>query len=288
MQTFGEYLISGIAQGAVYALIALGITLVYGLTRIVNFAVGEFVAVGALVAWSVHEATGSFALALLAVAPTLAVMGLLTERLAFRWTLEEPIGGFVVSLGLILFLQAFAIEVWGADERSVSPPVSGVVAPLGLTIRNQTLLNTGIALVCLVTFYVVLEKTRYGRSLRACSDDRQAAALMGVPVRRLAMTTFLVGAALAGVAGWIILTLGTISAFVGASFVLRGFAVALVGGLGNIRGAAVAGIGLGVAEGLAVGYGDPAWSEFYVFVLVIVVLLWRPTGLFGGVSGARL
>jgi branched-chain amino acid transport system permease protein len=158
----------------------------------------------------------------------------------------------------------------------------------GVIFRDQTLFNTGLALVVLAVFYLALARTRWGKALRATADNREAAALMGIPVRTLTTSTFILGSLLAGVAGWIVLTLSSISPYSGGSFVLRGFAVALIGGLGNIKGAAIAGIGLGVAESLAAGYLDPGWSEAYVLGLVILVLLIRPTGLAASVEGAKL
>jgi branched-chain amino acid transport system permease protein len=131
-------------------------------------------------------------------------------------------------------------------------------------------------------------RTRYGKALRAVSDDRAAAELMGIPVRLIILSAFIAGSALAGIGGWIVLTSGSITPFVGENYLLRGFAVALIGGLGNIQGAALAGIGLGIAESLAAGYVSPGWNDAYVFAAMIVILLWRPTGLAGGAEGAHL
>jgi branched-chain amino acid transport system permease protein len=288
MATFIQYLWNGIAIGAVYAVIALGITLVYGLSRIIHFAVGEMVMVTAFVAWAVHDSTGSFAVAFVAAVLAGGALGLVTERTMFRFTFDVPLAGFVVSLGLILFLRGFAQDIWGADTRSVRPPFVGVRDVGGVIFRDQTLFNTGLALAVLAAFYLALARTRWGKALRATADNREAAALMGIPVRTLTTSTFILGSLLAGVAGWIVLTLSSISPYSGGSFVLRGFAVALIGGLGNIKGAAIAGIGLGVAESLAAGYLEPGWSEAYVLGLVILVLLIRPTGLAASVEGAKL
>jgi len=288
VELFAQYVWNGIAIGAVYALVALGVTLVYGLSRIIHFAVGEMVMVCAFVAWSAHDLTGNFAVALVAAVAAGAATGLVTERTMFRFTYNVPLAGFVVSLGLIIFLQAFATEIWGVDSRTVRAPFTGTHQIGTVVFRDQTIFNTALIAVILAAFYFTLSRSRWGKALRATSDNREAAALMGIPVRRLTMATFIIGAALAGVAGWVVLTISAISPFVGGSYVLRGFAVALIGGLGNVKGAAVAGIGLGVAEALAVGYLDPGWSEAYVLGLVILVLLIRPTGLGAGVEGAAL
>ena len=152
----------------------------------------------------------------------------------------------------------------------------------------QTAFNIALVIALLAACYLLLMRTRWGKALRAVSDDRGAAALMGIPVRLVITGAFTGGAALAGVAGWLILTNGSITPFVGENYLLRGFAVALIGGLGNIPGAAIAGLGLGIAESLAAGYVSPGWNDAYVFGAMIAILLWRPTGLAGGSEGAKL
>jgi len=206
----------------------------------------------------------------------------------FRFTLREPLTGFIVSLGLILILQGTAVEIWSPNPQYSQPPLEGAWDIACVLLRKQAMVNLAIVIGVLAVCYLVLMKTTYGKALRAVSDDQGAAALMGIPVRTIIMTTFVIGAALAGIAGWMVLTMGLITPFIGAVYVLRGFAVALIGGLGNIQGAAIAGIGLGVAESLAAGYVGPGWTDAYVFGAVVLILLWRPTGLAGGSEGAKL
>ncbi|MBM3345267.1 MAG: branched-chain amino acid ABC transporter permease [Betaproteobacteria bacterium] len=285
---FLQHAFNGISMGAVYALIAAGITLVYGLSRIIHFAVGELVMLGAFIALSVWNWSGEFWLGLAVAVPALALIGLVTERAVFRFTLREPLTGFIVSLGLILILQGTAVEIWSPNPQYSQPPLEGSWDVAGVLLRKQAVVNFAIVVAVLALCYLVLMKTTFGKSLRAVSDDPGAAALMGIPVRTIIMTTFVIGSALAGIAGWMVLTLGLITPFVGAIYVLRGFAVALIGGLGNIQGAALAGIGLGVAESLAAGYVGPGWTDAYVFGAVVLILLWRPTGLAGGSEGAKL
>lgn len=285
---FLQHAYNGLAIGALYALIATGVTLVYGLSRIIHFAVGELVMLGAFIALFVGRATGSFALGLVAAVAGLALVGLVTERAVFRFTLREPLTGFIVSLGLILVLQGAAVEMWTANPQYSQPPLQGSWEVAGLFMRKQSILNLALVAVVLGASWFVLMRTTYGKALRAIADDQGAAALMGISVRSVIATTFVVASALAGVAGWIVVTNGTITPFIGANYLLRGFAVALIGGLGNIPGAVIAGLGLGVAESLAAGYVDPGWTDAYVFGAVILILLWRPTGLGGGAEGAHL
>jgi len=289
MTSLVQLLFDGLVGGAIYALIALGITLVYGLTKIIHFAVGEMVTFGAFLALTFLGLTGgNYVIALLSAIVGVSLLGLVTERTMFRFTFDSPLSGFIVSLGLILVLQGVIVEIWTSGSQSARPAVGGAIDISGVSLRYQSMINLALAAVILGSFYLILRRTKFGQALRATSDDREAALLMGVPIRTIAMTTFVIASALAGVAGWIVLTMGTVSPFVGTSYVLRGFAVALIGGLGSVSGAVIAGVGLGVVENLAIGFLPPGWTDVYVFALVVVVLLIRPTGLRAGAEGAHL
>lgn len=279
---------NGLAIGSIYALIAVGITLVYGLSRIIHFAVGELVMFGAFTTWEVQKLTGSFTLGFIAAAIVMAIVGILSERFVFRFTLKTPLTGFIVSLGLILVFQGLAVVFWTANTQYVLPPVQGAWDLGAFIVIKQTVLNIAIAVAVLGACYFVLMHTKYGKALRAVSDDQGAASLMGIPVRRVITSAFIAGSVLCGVAGWLVLSAGSISPHVGDSYLLRGFAVALIGGLGSVSGAALAGIGLGVAESLAAGYVSSGWNDAYVFGLMIAILLWRPTGLAKGSEGAHI
>lgn len=283
-----QQIYNGLAIGSIYALIAVAITLIYGLSRIIHFAVGEMVMFGAFTAWEVQRSTGSYTLAFVAAAAVMAAVGYATERGVFRFTLKVPLTGFIVSLGLILVFQGVAVVFWTSNTQYVLPPVQGAI-DLGLFIViKQSLLNIVIAVGALAITWFVLTYTRYGKALRAVADDKGAAALMGIPVNRVIMAAFVVGSMLCGMAGWLVLTAGSVSPLVGASYLLRGFAVALIGGLGSVSGATLAGLGLGIAESLAAGYVSAGWNDAYVFGLMIAILLWRPTGLAKGGEGAHI
>lgn len=285
---FLQQVYNGIAIGSIYALIAVGITLIYGLSRIIHFAVGELVMFGAFASWEIHQLTGSFTLALLGAIMVMGLVGLLTERAIFRFTLKTPLTGFIVSLGLILVFQGTAVLFWTANTQYVLPPLEGAWDLGAVVVIKQTLLNIAITVAALGAVWWVLMFTKYGKALRAVADDSGAASLMGIPVRVVIMSAFIAGTALAGAAGWLVLSAGSISPFVGASYLLRGFAVALIGGLGSVTGAAIAGLGLGIAESLAAGYVGAGWNDAYVFGLMILILLWRPTGLARGSEGAHI
>ena len=285
---FVQQVFNGVAVGAIYALIAVGITVVYGLSRIIHFAVGEMVMFGAFAVFETTRLTGSYTLGLLAAIVVMSTIGFLTERGLFRFTLKQPLTGFIVSLGLILVFQGIAILIWTPSTQYVLPPVQGSWDFGFVTIISQLLLNMVIAAVVLAAAWFVLMRTRYGKALRAVADDQGAASLTGIPVQAVIAAAFVAGAAMAGVAGWLVLSAGSISPQIGANYLLRGFAVALVGGLGSVSGAVIAGIGLGMAESLAAGYVGAGWNDLYVFGLMIVILLWRPTGLAKGSEGAHI
>jgi branched-chain amino acid transport system permease protein len=283
-----QQLYNGLSVGAIYALIAVGITLVYGLSRIIHFAVGEMVMFGAFAAFEVSRTTGSWTLAFIAALIVMAVFGWLTERGVFQHTLKQPLTGFIVSLGLILVFQNLAILIWTPSTQYVLPPLQGAWDLGAFAVIRQSFVNILIAVSILALTWWVLIRTKYGKALRAVADDQGAAALMGIPVYRVIAFAFIAGAAMAGAAGWLILTAGSISPHIGASYLLRGFAVALIGGLGSVSGAAIAGVGLGIAESLAAGYVSAGWNDAYVFGVMIAILLWKPTGLAKGSDGAHI
>lgn len=285
---FLQQLYNGLAVGAIYALIAVGITLVYGLSRIIHFAVGEMVMFGAFAAFEVSRLTGSYTLGFVAAVAVLGLFGYLTERGVFQFTLKQPLTGFIVSLGLILVFQGLAVLIWSPSTQYVIPPLQGSWDLGVVAIIKQTALNIFISIAILLLTWLVLMRTKYGKALRAVADDQGAAALMGIPVSKVIAIAFVAGAAMAGAAGWLVLSAGTISPQIGSSYLLRGFAVALIGGLGSVSGAAFAGIGLGIAESLAAGYVSAGWNDAYVFGAMIAILLWRPTGLARGSEGAHL
>lgn len=283
-----QSIVSGVIVGSLYALLGSSVSLVFGLSRVVNFAVGQFVVLAAFVGLSVVNETGSYLLAAVIAVVVVSLVGLLADRLAFRFTYDKPIAGFIVSLGLSLLLEAMIAKVWTTDTPSVSSPLSGTVQAFDLIESKQSLANFALAAVALAALYLLLRKTQYGVGIRAVADDRGAAALAGIPVKRFIATTMLIGAALTAVAGFVILTNGGFNYSIGHTYMLRAFAVALVGGLGSIEGAIVAGLGLGVVENLGVALGDPGWADVYIFGAVILLLIFRPTGLGRGLAGAEL
>ncbi|MDQ0391505.1 branched-chain amino acid ABC transporter permease [Labrys monachus] len=288
MEIFIQQILNGLSIASVITLIAVGVTLIFGLTGIINFAHGEFLMVGSIVTWLAVSNGWGFPLALCAAVVVVAVMGFALERGLFRFTLDLPTNGFIVSLGLIVVLQHIVILFWNANQKSIPHPLTKVWEVGGVRIaavRAMVIIVT--ALVVTLTFFVIT-RSRYGRALRASVEDRDTAALMGIPVRRYITGVFVFGSALAGLGGALLIALFPITPFTGGTIVMKGFAVALIGGLGNLTGAVAAGLILGIVEGFSAGYGLSQWTDAYSFALMILVLLIRPQGLFGGTSGPRI
>ncbi len=278
-------------MSGVYALVALGITVIFGLTGIVKFSIGELLTLGAFLAFSMWDNERlTFFLAVPFAALAVGALALLMERGAFRFTLNQPINGFMVSLGLILVLQNLVLEFWGTTPRAIQPPFMDVWEVGGVRMAVQRWFVIGVTAALIVGVFAALRYTKHGRALRACAEDRDAAALMGIPVALYIGGAFALGGALAAVAGGLLASIFPFHPYIGATYLLKGFAVALVGGLGNVEGAVVAAIIIGITETMAVGYlgelpfvpdgAGREWRDAYAFGLMILVLLWRPTGLF--------
>jgi branched-chain amino acid transport system permease protein len=276
-QLFNSLMISG-----VYALVALGITVIFGLTGIVKFSIGELITLGALLTFAFWDNDRlTYFLAIPLAAASVAAVALIMERAAFRFTLDQPINGFIVSLGLILVLQNIVIEVWGTQPYTIQGPFVGHVWDwAGVRMGLQSWFVIWVTIGIIVALFLGLRLTRWGRAVRACAEDRDAAALMGIPVDRVIAGTFAMGGALAAAAGGLLASIQTVHPYLGASLLLKGFAVALVGGLGNIEGAVLAALLVGTTETMAAGYFENEWRDAYTFALMIFVLLMRPRGLF--------
>jgi branched-chain amino acid transport system permease protein len=283
-----QQILNGLSIASVITLIAIGVTLIFGLTGIINFAHGEFLMVGSIVTWLGVNAGWGFPLSLVAAVAAVALMGYVLERGLFRFTLDKPTNGFIVSLGLIVVLQHIVIFLYDPNQKSIPHPLNGVWQVGGVRIAVTRAMVIAVTAAVVALTYVVITRSRYGRALRASVEDRDTAALMGIPVRRYITGVFVFGSALAGLGGALLIALFPITPFTGGTIVMKGFAVALIGGLGNLTGAVFAGLILGIVEGFSAGYGFSEWTDAYSFGLMILVLLVRPNGLFGGTSGPRM
>lgn len=288
MDIFIQQILNGLSIASVITLIAVGVTLIFGLTGIINFAHGEFLMIGSIVTWLAVSHGLPFPVALALAVVAVALMGFLLERGLFRFTLERPTNGFIVSLGLIVLLQHVVILFWDPNQKSIPRPLTTVWEIGGVRVASVRLMVILVTIAVVTATFLMVSRSRYGRALRASVEDRDTAALMGIPVRRYITGVFVLGSALAGLGGALLIALFPITPFTGGTMVMKGFAVALIGGLGSLTGAVAAGLILGIVEGFSAGYGFSQWTDAYSFALMILVLLFRPHGLFGGTAGPKM
>lgn len=278
---FLQQIVNGLMIGGLYALVALGISLVFGLTGMINFAHGEIVMLGGYLTFSLAQRGVPFALALCCALLSGAALGFLLDRTAFRFTRNEPMNGLVISLGLILIFQSLVMTFYGADPYTMDVLFPGALQTGGLSFSYQKLLTVFVTALLIFAFGYFLVRTRAGRALRALAQEREAAIYVGIPVERYVVLSMAIGSALAAVAGALFAALFSLTPFVGTALTAKGFIVVALGGLGSAPGTIAAGFLLGVIEALGAGYISPAFTEAYGLLLFLLVLSVRPQGLFG-------
>jgi branched-chain amino acid transport system permease protein len=285
---FGQNLFNGLVASGIYLLIALGITMVFGLTRLINFAHGQLLVIGTFIAYTATSHGYPFWVALLASTLIVAVIALVLERGIFRFTLSSPLNGLIVGLGLLIIGEELTAKLWGPNGVGVSAWFQGAWNIGGVNLSFNRVVAVVLTVVFAGGMLLLIQRTRIGRRMEAAQADPLAAAHVGVNVGRVIMVAFVVGSAIAGSAGAVLGTLFPIDAFQGGDVVIKGFAVALLGGLGNVRGAVVASLVYGVGETMLAGYWDPEWVPAYTFGIIILILLVKPGGLFGAVNDSPM
>lgn len=287
MQILIQQLVNSLSVASVTILIGIGITLIFGLAGIVNFAHGEFLMVGGMVTWFLVSAGMNFFVALFGAMIVVGALGFIVERGLFRFTLDRPMNGFIMSIGLSVILQHVVIRMFNEVQKTIPDPVGQVWVIGGVNIIAMRAIVVAITAIVVAVTYFGISRSRYGIALRASIADQDTAALMGIPVRKYVTGVFIYGSLLAGLGGALMIALFPITPFTGSVVIIRGFAVSLIGGLGNVGGAVVGGLLLGLVDGLSAGYGSPEWTDAYSLVLMIGVLIIRPQGLLGGTLGPR-
>lgn len=284
MELFAQLLINGIVIGATYALVAIGLTLIFGMMRVVNFAHGEFYMLGAYVAISAATEYGLGYFAALPVAVVLiALVGFGFEQIFLRPLRNADIlATALVTIGLSIFLQNTALLLWGPRPGQVDDPFAGaVIAVAGVGVTTIRLFALTVAVIAMSSLGLVIKYTKLGRMMRATFQDRDAAALQGIEVDHVFSLSFIIGVALASLAGGLLSAVFVVSPDMGNMANLKSFAVVILGGLGNVPGAVAGGFLLGLAESFGAGYVSAGYKDSISFLLLIMVLLIRPYGLFG-------
>lgn len=297
-------MVSGVSQGSIYALIALGYTMVYGILRFINFAHGEVFMSGAMIGYFVATALDnagiwnsasplSLLIVLLASVFTAAGITMVLERVAYRPLRGAPrLVPLITSIGASFFLQYIFLGLFGGAQKSYPrmDALQGTVTILGFDIQKIQLIVIVTGILMMVSLYYFVERTKTGKSIRAVSEEPEIAALMGINVDRVIVTTFVIGGVMAGVAAILfVLTFNQVNPFMGFVPGIKAFTAAVLGGIGNIVGAMLGGLLLGLVESLGPilvlsGLGIPAphqLKDAFAFTVLVVVLILRPTGILG-------
>jgi len=295
VQEFLQQLANGIAWGSIYALIALGYTLVYGILRLINFAHGDVYMVGAFAAYFLARLAGVredvptsplvAAGVMLGAMAACALLGIVIERSAYRPVRKSSrLTALITAIGVSLFLENAGIRVFGADPKffpQIIEPRTIQVLP-DVVVTNHQILVLVVSLTLMVGLSLFIHRTRTGKAMRAVSFSRDAASLMGIPVDRIITITFAIGSALAAAAGVLVgLTNPKIDPLMGIMPGVKAFVAAVLGGIGSVPGAVIGGLLMGISEYMVVGYISSTYRDAIAFVILILVLLLRPAGLLG-------
>lgn len=280
----------GILLGGIYALVSVGLNLIFGVIRIVNFAQGEFVMLGMYATYAAYTFLNLDPyLALIVVLPGLFVVGAVIQRLVLAPLRTEPTMQIFATFGLLMLIENVVLALTRGTAHSVTSPLAQTsIGIAGVQVGLVRLVVLAAATAVTVALGLFLRRTMLGRAIRAVAQDRSAARLVGVDVERIYMLTFGIGAALAGLAGCLLTPIYTLSPQIGTSFILPAFAVVVLGGLGSVLGAYVGGFIVGLTEAFAGYYLDPALKHAVLFAVFIAVLIVRPSGLFGQVGAEEV
>ncbi len=285
--SFLSYLINGISLGSVYAIIALGYTMVYGIARMLNFAHGDVIMVGGFTVFTIVSTMGgSPVVGILASIVICTILGVTIEKVAYRPLRDaSPLAVLITAIGVSYLLQNVALLAFGSNARQFTSVVNVPALTLAdgkLSISGVTLVTIASCIVIMIVLVTFINKTKIGQAMLAVSEDRGAATLMGINVNRTISVTFAIGSALAAIAGVLLCSAyPSLSPYTGSMPGIKAFVAAVFGGIGSIPGAMIGGILLGIIENLAKAYISSQLSDAIVFSVLIIVLLVRPTGILG-------
>ena len=290
MSTFGQLVLSGIFIGGIYALMSMGLTLIFGVLRIVNFAHGEFLMLGMYGAWAITRLLGlNPYIAAIAVVPAMFLFGAIIHQLIVRPGLDKPhLVVVFATMGLSIFMQNVALMIMTADLWDVPPIFSRSITIGPFYFKAELLLGFAVTIACTLLLRWLIRTTYLGKAIRATVQDGEAAMLMGIPVPRIFLVTFAGGSALVGLAACIMMPLFSVFPTVGLNFVLIAFVIVVLGGMGSIEGALLGGICIGVVQSLSSYYVAPAYGQMFYFILFLLVMVFRPNGLLGQKGAATI
>jgi branched-chain amino acid transport system permease protein len=275
-------LLNGIIVGTLYGIIALGVTLTFGITGIVNFALGAFMAIGAYLGWYLTDGAGvPYPIAVPAAVLVTALFGLAADQLLFRFTRNNLINGLIVSIGLISVVQSVLLIVWTTTPKHMHYVLPGVLNLQWFIVPKMKAVVFVILLAVILATYVALTRTWAGRAAYAFAQAPEAAMLMGVRTRLLQTGVVVYSTALAGLGGALYASLYSLEVSMGSSYILKGVEAAILAGIGSVMGSLVGGIVLGVTEAIGSIFFPQAYRDAYGLAFLVLILLFRPAGLFG-------
>ncbi|SET47404.1 MULTISPECIES: branched-chain amino acid ABC transporter permease [Marinobacter] len=282
MTIFLQQVFNGLTLGSIYGLVALGLTLVYGILHIPNFAHGALYMVGAFMSYFFMVDMGvHYWVAMAGSAVVVAVLGIICERLVFHPLRNAPpIHDKIAAIGILLFLEAVVHMFWGSDFRRMSTPFGGVVNLDGVFLREQGILIIASTVVLVVALNLFLRKTMVGATIIAMAQNREGAFLVGIDANRVAMMTFAISGILAAVAATLYAPMNLVYPAMGHLVIMKAFVIIILGGMGSIPGAIVGGMIIGFAEAFGGYYISDAYKDIIAFALLVVILSIRPQGLF--------
>jgi branched-chain amino acid transport system permease protein len=277
-----QVIINGVTLGTNYILMALGFTMIFGVLRIVNFAHGEFYMLGAfLVLTAIVKLEVSYFVAAVLAVVCIGVLGYLAEEVIFRKFRDKELEGMIVALGLSILMQNLGLVAWGPYDLSIPPVFTGVLKIGSMFYPLERLMVVLLSFLLMAGFYLFLKRTKLGLAIQAIAQDTEIARVQGMRINRLYPLAFAIGTGLAAAAGAVIGPLFQLNPWMGIMPQVKAFIVVILGGIGSIPGAFLGGLILGVAESFVSTYASKAIADMLGFVLVIGILLFRPSGLFG-------
>jgi branched-chain amino acid transport system permease protein len=290
MENFFAILMIGLWLGGIYGLVSIGLTLIFGVIRITNFAHGEILMIGMYGTYLAYSWLGlNPYVAIVLVVPAMFVIGLLIQRVLLQPLLNEPLMQIFATFGLLIFLENLVLMLTGGASLGI-PSRGGVevISVFGSNVSVSHLMAFVASTLLAIGLHLFLRYTMMGRAIRAVTQDKRAAAMMGIDVNRIYLITFGLGTAITGIASVFLTPIYTLSPTIGGDFVLAAFAVVVLGGLGSVWGAYFAGLIVGIIEACAGFYIDPALKSAVWFIIFIVVLIVRPSGLLGTIGAEEV
>lgn len=289
MDLLFQQLFNGVMLGSTYAIVALGLTLVYGILQIPNFAHGHMYMLGAYVCFFLITVFGlGYWPALVATAILLAVAGIVLERLAYSPLRKQPhISSFISALGALIVLENGVIALWGPQGQRIPNPYPGIIEVFGITMSQQRLLVIAAAVVMILLLQLFIKKTTLGSTIEAVAQNPEGAKLVGINVKLVSSLTFAISTGLAAIAACLVAPIFMISPSMGAMLGMKAFVIVILGGLGSVPGAIVGGLILGLIEALGGGYLSAAYKDVFAFGALVLILAVKPTGLFGKEDQSR-